>query len=114
MFFDGSFTQQRSSVGILFKTPQNNSFPNAYKITFPCTNNIAKYEASINSMKIEVEWRVDELNIFGDSQLVISQVNDVYQIKDEKLTPYKRMVDDLKNTFHMSLFDKFLEQITRF
>ena len=46
-----------------------------------------------------IEWRVNELKIFEDSQLVINQVNDVYQTKDEKLVPYKRMVDDLRKYF---------------
>lgn len=50
-------------------------------------------------MKIAAEWRVDHLDVFGDSQLLINQVNDVYQIKDEKLVPYKCMVDDLKKYF---------------
>ena len=99
MFFDGSFTQQGSGAGILFITPQRYSLPKAYKILFPCTNNIAEYEALINGMKIAAEWRVDQLNVFGDSQLVINQVNDTYQTRDEKLLPYKRMVDDLKKYF---------------
>ena len=99
MFFDGSFTQQGSGAGILFIMPQRYSLPKAYKILFPCTNNIAEYEALINGMKIAAEWRVDQLNVFGDSQLVINQVNDIYQTKDEKLLPYKRMVDDLKKYF---------------
>jgi ribonuclease HI len=73
--------------------------PKAYKILFPCTNNITKYEALINGTKIATEWRVDQLDVFGDSQLVINQVNDMYQTKDEKLVPYKCMVDDLKNYF---------------
>ena len=54
---------------------------------FPCTNNIIEYEALIHGMKIIIEWGVDELKIFGDSQLVINQVNDIYQMKDEKLVP---------------------------
>ena len=76
--------------------PQRYFLPKAYKILFHCTNNIVEYEALINGMKIGVEWRVDQLNVFGDSQLIINQVNDVYQTKDEKLLPYKRMVDDMK------------------
>ena len=99
MFFDSSFTQQGSGVGILFITPQTCSLPKEYKILFPCTNNIAEYEALINGMKIIAECRVDQLNVFGDSQLVINQVNDIYQTKDEKLLPYKCMVDDLKKYF---------------
>ena len=56
MFFDGSFTQQGSGAGILFIMPQRYSLPKAYKIFFPCTNNIAEYEALINGMKIAAEW----------------------------------------------------------
>ena len=66
---------------------------------FPCTNNIVKYEALVNGMKMTIEWHVDELKIFGYSQLVINQVNDVYEIKDDKLIPYKIMVDDLHKYF---------------
>ena len=50
-------------------------------------------------MKISIEWRVYELNIFGDSQLVSNEFNDVHQTKNDKLTPYKRMVDDFKKYF---------------
>ena len=67
MFFDGSFTQQGSGAEILFITPQLYSLPKAYKLLFPCTNNIVEYEALINGMKIAIEWQVDELKIFGDS-----------------------------------------------
>ena len=99
MFFDSSFTQHGFGTGLLFITPQRYSLPKAYKILFPCTKNIMKYKALINDMMIAVEWRVDELNKFGDSQLIINQVNNVYQKKDEKLIPYKCMVDDLKKYF---------------
>ena len=106
MFFDGSFTQQGSGAGILFITPQRYSLPKAYKILFPCTNNIAEYEALINGMKIAAEWGVDQLNVFGDSQLIINQVNDIYQTKDEKLLPYKCMVDDMKQYFSHITFQQ--------
>ena len=46
------------------------------------------------------------MHIHGDSQLVIHQVNDVYQTKDEKLIPYKRMVDDLKKYFISITFEQ--------
>ena len=67
MFFDSSFTQKGYDVGLLFIIPQRYSLPKAYKIMFPCTNNIVKYEALINDMNIVPKWRVDQLNIFGDS-----------------------------------------------
>ena len=36
--------------------------------------------------------------------MVIKQVNDVYQTKDDKLVPYKRMVDDLCKYFVQASF----------
>ena len=42
----------------------------------------------------------------GDSQLVINQVNDIYQTRDEKLLPYKHMVDDMKKYFSHITFQQ--------
>ena len=74
MFFDGSFTQQGLGAGILFIMPQWYSLLKAYKLLFPCTKNIAKYEALVSDMKMAIEWCVDELKIFGDSHLVINLI----------------------------------------
>lgn len=99
MFFDGYFTQNGSSAGILFITPQKYSISKACKILFPYTNNIAEYEALVNLIKLAIEWKVLELHIYGDSQLIINQINDTYQTRDEKMMPYKIMVNDLKKYF---------------
>ena len=40
IFFDESFTKQGSVVEILFIMPQRYSLPKAYKMLFPCINNI--------------------------------------------------------------------------
>ena len=39
------------------------------------------------------------MHIYEDSQLVINQVNNDYQTKDENLIPYKRLIDALRNYF---------------
>jgi len=96
LYFDGSYTQHGSGAGILFVTPQGDCIPKSYRIAFPCTNNIAEYEALITGLRMAVQWAIKQLRVFGDSQLVIKQVLDEYQTKDEKLLPYKLMVDDFK------------------
>ncbi|GLJ16330.1 hypothetical protein SUGI_0276010 [Cryptomeria japonica] len=45
LYFDGSYTQHGAGAGILFITPQGDSIPKSYRLSFPCTNNIAEYEA---------------------------------------------------------------------
>ena len=39
------------------------------------------------------------MQVLGDSQLVIYQVNDHYETKDDKLMPYKQMADFLMSKF---------------
>ncbi|XP_059071335.1 uncharacterized protein LOC131865675 [Cryptomeria japonica] len=106
LYIDGSFTQHGSGADILFVTPEGHTFPRSYILIFPCTNNVAEYEALVTGIKVVVEWKITELKVYGDSQLIINQVNDDYQTKDDKLMPYKHMVDDFKKYFANITFKK--------
>ena len=59
-------------------------------------NNITKYEGLTNGLKMAIEWRIIEIHIYEDSQLIINQVSDEYLTKNEKLVSYKKMVDSLR------------------
>ena len=73
--------QNGSGVGALFVSPHGYMIPKSYKLLFPCTNNIVEYEALTNELKMAIEWRIIVLHIYGDSQLIINQVNDNYLTK---------------------------------
>ncbi|XP_057849976.1 uncharacterized protein LOC131060672 [Cryptomeria japonica] len=47
-----------------------------------------------------------ELQVYGDSQLIINQVNDDYNTKDDKLTPYKQLVEEFKQHFTNVAFEQ--------
>lgn len=85
LYFDGSYTQHGLGARILFVTPQGHTIPKSYKLMFPYTNNVVEYEALIIGIKVAIEWKITELQVYGDSQLVINQVNDDYHMKDDKL-----------------------------
>ena len=104
MFFDSSHTQNGAGAGILFVSPHGYTIPKSYKLLFPCTNNIAEYEALTNGIKMALEWRITKLHIYGDSQRVINQVNNEYQTKDDKLIPCKKLIDALRNYFTFVTF----------
>lgn len=53
----------------------------------------------IIGLRLVIQWNIPHLQVFGDSQLVICQVNDDYENKDDKLMPYKQMEDFLKSKF---------------
>ena len=66
-FFYGSFMQNGLGAGVLFFSPHGYMIPKSYKLLFPCTNTIAKYEALANGMKWAIEMIITELHRFGYS-----------------------------------------------
>lgn len=100
LYFNGFYAQHGSGEGILLITPQGECIPKSYKIAFACTNKIAKYEALITGLCLDIQWKITKLQNYGDSQLVIKQVNDEFQKKDDKLLPYCSIVEDFKKHFN--------------
>lgn len=84
IYFDWSYTQHGLGARILFIIAQGHTIPKSHRLMFPCTTNVVEYKALIINIKVVVEWKIVELQVYGDSQLVINQVNDFYQMKDEK------------------------------
>ena len=59
------------------------------------TNNIAEYMALIEGLKYIVEEKIDYVDIYGDSDLIIKQVIGVYKVKALHLKVYHDMVKEL-------------------
>ena len=69
------------------------------KLEFKCTNNVAEYEALILGLKALRDLQAQNINIEGDSELVIKQVQGSYQAKHPRLRSYKNLVLDLMEGF---------------
>ena len=52
------------------------------------TNNQAEYEAILKGLQLLQEVKAESIEIFGDSQLVINQLIDLYECKDDILKGY--------------------------
>jgi ribonuclease HI len=59
------------------------------------TNNEAEYKALTSLIKVAVENGIQNINIFGDSQLVIKQVKGEWKVKAENLRPFFREAREL-------------------
>ncbi|XP_070057057.1 uncharacterized protein [Nicotiana tomentosiformis] len=58
-------------------------YPVSTKLRFPCTNNMAEYEACILGLRLAIDMNVQELLVIGDSDLL------VHQIKHKNSTAYR-------------------------
>ena len=67
--------QSGFGIGILLISPQGDHIPISVRLTFSdhhrLTNNIVEYEACITGLEIALDLGVRQLEIYGDSKLVI-------------------------------------------
>ena len=68
-------------------TPSGGLVPYSFSLLKICSNNVADYEAIIIGLELTIEMRIDHLEVFGDSQLVIRQINGQYEVRNAKLFP---------------------------
>ena len=99
MYFNGVANQYRNGIGVLLITLKGSHILLAIKLNFEATNNMAEYEACIARMEAFQELGVKEVEVFGDSTLVIAQAQKLWKVKEEHLKPYQKYLEDLTKTF---------------
>ncbi|XP_075645506.1 uncharacterized protein LOC142616566 [Castanea sativa] len=57
-------------------------------LNFPATNNATEYEARIMGLQVALGLGMKELEVYRDSALIISQIQNKWKVKEERLVPY--------------------------
>jgi ribonuclease HI len=99
MYFDGSLKLQGAGAGILFIAPGGEQFKYALQLLFPASNNAAEYEALIHRLSIAVSLGIKKLMVYGDSLVVISQINKDWDFSTNSLGKFCIAVRKLEDTF---------------
>ena len=60
----------------------------ALRFSFKASSNEAKYETLIAGLNLAKEMKVESLEIYSDSQLVVCKITDKYQARGEKMAAY--------------------------
>ncbi|XP_020979186.1 uncharacterized protein LOC110271887 [Arachis ipaensis] len=71
LYFDGSKHKDGAGVGILIISPEGIPLEFLFELKYPCSNNMAEYEALILGLEILIGKGALEVQILGDSQLVL-------------------------------------------
>ncbi|KAK0582506.1 hypothetical protein LWI29_026330 [Acer saccharum] len=96
---DGSSNTHGSGAGVVVSTLEGDSVECALRFDFKATNNQAEYEALIAGLKVCTVLGADEVEIFSDSQVVVNQVLDEYQARDESMITYLELAKELLERF---------------
>ncbi|KAG9458187.1 hypothetical protein H6P81_002695 [Aristolochia fimbriata] len=90
MYFYSAARKNGAGAGILFMSPNDDLMPYSFILSHYCTNNEAEYQAIIHGLGMAVEMGLSQLEIFGDSALVIKQLIGEFEVRKEELVPYQK------------------------
>ena len=93
MYFNGYVAKIGAGVYIISHIKDFKAL--SYKLTFLCTNNVAEYEDLLLGLNALKYLGVKRVQVLGDSELVINQVNDSYQTKHPWMRAYRNEVWDM-------------------
>ena len=80
----------------------------SYKLEFEATNNVAEYEALVLGLRVAKEMGIEEIEVFGDAEVIIQQVRNAYRAKHPQLKSYRNEVWDLIENFFSAFNISFI------
>ena len=100
MYIDGALNHDGAGAGVLFISPKGEQLKYVLQLLFKATNNAAEYEALIHGVRIAVTLGIKRLLAYGDSKVVIQQVNKDWECTKEKMDAYCREIRKLETKFY--------------
>jgi len=96
---DGALNSKSFGTGTIFTTLKGSLIEQSFTLDFPGTNNEAEYEAVFIGLKMAVTLGATGLEVSCNSLMVVSQVKEKYNAKDEQMAAYLQLILSLKLKF---------------
>jgi ribonuclease HI len=100
MYFDGSLKLEGVGAGVLLISPKGEQLKYILQIFWKVSNNEAEYEALLCGLRLAISLGIKRLLVYGDSAVVINQVNKSWDRNKENMDAYCLEVCKLKNKFY--------------
>jgi ribonuclease HI len=100
MYFDGSLKLEGVGAGVLLISPTGEQLKYILQIFWKVSNNEAEYEALLHRLHLAASLGIKRLLVYGDSTLVINQVNKSWDRNKENMDAYYLEVRKLENKFY--------------
>jgi ribonuclease HI len=86
-------------IGVLFVSPKGEQLKYVFQILFEVSNNEAEYEALLHGLRLAVSVGIKRLLVYGDSLLLVQQVNKEWDVNKDTIDAYVEKIRKLKNKF---------------
>jgi ribonuclease HI len=100
MYFDGSLNLEGAGAGVLLISPTSEQLKYVLQIFWKVSNNKVEYEALLHGLRLAASLGIKRLLVYGDSAVVINQVNKSWDRNKENMDGYCLEVRKLENKFY--------------
>jgi ribonuclease HI len=100
IYFDGSLKLEGTGAGVLLISPTGEQLKYVLQIFWKVSNNEAEYEALLHGLRLATSLDIKRLLVYGDSAVVINQVNKSRDRNKENMDAYCLEVRKLENKFY--------------
>jgi ribonuclease HI len=100
MYFDGSLNLEGTGAGVLLISPTGEQLKYVLLVLWKVSNNIAEYEALLHGLRLAASLGIKRLLVYGDSAVVINQVNKSWDRNKENMDAYCLEVRKIENKFY--------------
>jgi ribonuclease HI len=97
---EGSLKLEGAGAGVLFISPKGEQLKYVLQILWKVSNNEAEYEALLHGLRLAISLGIKRLLVYGDSAVVINQVNKSWDRNKENMDAYYLEVRKLENKFY--------------
>lgn len=99
LHMDSSSSAQGSVARVVIISPNGIEISYVLRFEFKASNNEAEYEALLAGLKVAKSLGAKNLEIMNDSQLIVHQVNDTYQAKEDNMIAFLKKRKELVRQF---------------
>ena len=85
MYFNRSLKLEGVGAGVLLISPKGEQLKYILQIFCKVSNNEAKYEALLHGLRLAISLGIKRLMVYGDSMVVINQVNHSWDHNKENM-----------------------------
>jgi ribonuclease HI len=100
MYFDGSLKLEGAGAGVHLIIPTGGQLKYVLQIFWKVSNNEAEYEALLHGLRLAASLGLKRLLVYGNSAVVINQVNKSWDRNKKNMDAYCLEVRKLENKFY--------------
>ncbi|KAL0290426.1 UNVERIFIED_CONTAM: hypothetical protein Sradi_7050500 [Sesamum radiatum] len=113
MLFDGASQSNGAGAGVVFVSPEKQVLTYSIVLSELCSNNVAEYQALIIGLQMALEMGILEMEVYGDSKLIINQLLNIYEVKKDDLVPFFLQAPHLLKGFESATMNHILRKENR-